>query len=81
MLYTNRILLICLLLFFIPLSDCLPAKETWEDCKENTMALLPSIPGWCSKEKALAMMEIIKKNNCQKCVEIGVFAGRSGCLE
>lgn len=51
--------------------------EIWESYKENTINLLPSIPGWCSREKALTMMDIIKNNNCKNCVEIGVFAGSS----
>jgi hypothetical protein len=36
-----------------------------------------TVPGWCSSEKALLMMDIIKENKCQYCVEIGVFSGMS----
>ena len=36
-----------------------------------------TFPGWCSKEKALAMMELIDKLEPLTCVEIGVFGGAS----
>lgn len=38
---------------------------------------MKKIPGWCSPEKALLMMDIIKENKCRCCVEIGVFSGKS----
>ena len=36
-----------------------------------------SIPGWCSEDKSILMMNVIKENQCKNCIEIGVFAGKS----
>lgn len=49
----------------------------WDECKIETMRQASSLPGWCSPGKTLVIMETIKKNNCQNCIEIGVFAGKS----
>jgi len=35
------------------------------------------IEGWCTPSKALKISEIIIKNNCKTCLELGVFGGRS----
>ena len=53
------------------------AQDPWETFKKETALKMASIPGWCSEEKALLMMDIIKENKCQHCIEIGVFSGRS----
>jgi len=53
------------------------SKEEWNTYKENTVAQMRLIPGWCSEEKAFFMMDVIKNHACKKCVEIGVFSGRS----
>lgn len=37
----------------------------------------PHLDGWCSVEKATAMARLIEKHGCQKCIELGVFGGRS----
>lgn len=39
--------------------------------------LLPVIPGWCSPEKADALVRIILTHRPSLCVEIGVFGGSS----
>ena len=39
--------------------------------------LSPATPGWCTPEKAAAMVEIIADDRPRIVVEIGVFAGRS----
>ena len=39
--------------------------------------MVPTLPGWCSSEKALHMAESICRNLPVVCVEIGVFGGRS----
>jgi predicted O-methyltransferase YrrM len=39
--------------------------------------LLPKIHGWCSKEKAAAMVDLILEEKPNVCVEIGVFGGSS----
>ena len=67
----------CCLFFLCMISFPLLAKEEWNTYKENTLAQMTFVPGWCSAEKASLMMDIIKKYRCTKCVEIGVFSGRS----
>lgn len=37
----------------------------------------PHMEGWCSPEKAAAIAENIEKYNCKRCLEFGVFGGRS----
>lgn len=49
----------------------------WQNFKEETINQLRSIPGWCSKDKALLMMDLVKEHEFQTCVEIGVFGGAS----
>ncbi len=38
---------------------------------------MSTVPGWCSREKALLMMDLIKENRSECCLEIGVFSGMS----
>lgn len=40
-------------------------------------AELHTIHGWCTVEKSLFMAKLALENNVEKCVELGVFAGRS----
>lgn len=40
-------------------------------------ALLPTIPGWCSEEKAESLIRTILGHDLRSCVEIGVFGGSS----
>lgn len=44
---------------------------------EQVKAILPSIHGWCSYEKAAKFIEIITEQKPLLCVEIGVFGGSS----
>jgi hypothetical protein len=53
------------------------AQDEWQAFKQQTFAEMTKISGWCAKEKADLMMELIKDNKFQLCVEIGVFAGSS----
>ncbi len=39
--------------------------------------ILPTLEGWCTKEKALTMYNCILELDKPLCVELGVFAGRS----
>jgi cephalosporin hydroxylase len=48
-----------------------------QELKGNICNVLPSIEGWCSKEKALALIELVLEVNPNICVEIGVFGGSS----
>lgn len=72
-----RSFFLVLLLLLTSYSPFLPSTEPWEVYKEKTATLMSMIPGWCSKQKALALMDLIQEKNCQNCVEIGVFAGSS----
>lgn len=51
--------------------------ENFNTCKQIVLTRLPKVEGWCSKEKALAMMDLIIETNPKVCVEIGVFGGSS----
>lgn len=53
------------------------ATSHWTLFQEEILSSLPSIPGWCSDEKALVIMDLLHRERCQTCVEIGVFAGKS----
>jgi len=45
--------------------------------KNHVLAQKKEIPGWCSDEKAQAMMDLVFSEQPQVCVEIGVFGGSS----
>lgn len=49
----------------------------WEEYKYTTLSHLPEIPGWCPKDKAAKMMDLIYYTHPSVCVEIGVFGGSS----
>ena len=49
--------------------------ESWLDSQIRN--LVPTLPGWCTVEKALEMSACVVRNRPQICVEIGVFGGRS----
>jgi predicted O-methyltransferase YrrM len=66
---------ICLILM-LSLS-CGANELSWEACKRKTLLFQPSLPGWCSKEKATKMMNLIYDSHPAVCVEIGVFGGSS----
>lgn len=66
-----------LLVFLCVLSFSLEAKDYWERFKETISTQISEIPGFCSKDESLEMMETIHKHQCKNCVEIGVFSGRS----
>ena len=64
--------------FLICLAASLFSKQaSWKVFKNETIDLMETVPGWCSNEKALLMMDVIKENKCKCCVEIGVFSGKS----
>ena len=66
---------ICVFLFYVTVSLC--AQDTWVSFKNETVLEMNTMPGWCSSEKALLMMDIVKENKCQYCIEVGVFSGMS----
>lgn len=52
-------------------------KQSWSIYKSETLSLLPTLHGWCPKEKADRMMELIVKTSPDVVVELGVFGGSS----
>jgi hypothetical protein len=55
----------------------LQANPKEEFLKDQVCNLLPSLEGWCSKEKALAFIDLVLEVKPKLCVEIGVFGGAS----
>lgn len=45
--------------------------------KKSIAERLPTLYGWCSQEKAIAMFELVLETKPEVCVEIGVFGGAS----
>jgi len=45
--------------------------------KDQVCTLLPSLEGWCSKEKAISFIDLVLDVEPEVCVEIGVFGGAS----
>src|SRR5690349_4721248 len=68
---------IVLFLFLLMTNYSLHADRKWNTFKAEVAAYTSSHPGSCSKKQALLMMDLIHKNKCKMCVEIGVFAGSS----
>lgn len=52
-------------------------SEAWQPCVEKTLEIQAKLPGWCTQQKAEAMMELIHEARPQICVEVGVFGGSS----
>ncbi len=48
-----------------------------EDLKKNVCDVIPTLYGWCSKEKAVQFIDLVLQVKPDICVEIGVFGGRS----
>jgi cephalosporin hydroxylase len=48
-----------------------------EDLKRNVTATLPSLEGWCTKEKALHFIDLVLEVKPSVYVEVGVFGGSS----
>ena len=57
----------------LPSSSLSSREILWTEI--NT--IIPTLEGWCTTEKAKRMAEWVLDHQVQKCVEIGVFAGRS----
>lgn len=53
------------------------ADHDWRDYQENVLAHQAEIAGWCNKEKARRMMDLIYEVKPNLCVEVGVFGGSS----
>jgi cephalosporin hydroxylase len=48
-----------------------------DELKKYVCEVLPTLEGWCSKEKALNFIDLILEVRPEVCVEIGVFGGSS----
>jgi cephalosporin hydroxylase len=55
----------------------LHADARTDELKKQVCLILPSLEGWCSREKALAFIDLILQEKPKMCVEIGVFGGAS----
>jgi methyltransferase family protein len=71
----KKIAIFILVSFFI--LQCLHGREGVEELKREVCTILPSIHGWCSKEKAVNFMDLVLEVEPEVCVEIGVFGGSS----
>ena len=65
------------ILFFLLTFTVLNADITVDVLKQEVCAVLPSLEGWCSKEKAIAFIDLVLDTKPEICVEIGVFGGSS----
>lgn len=63
-------------LFFLLFCSLLYSSPV-DDLKKNVSDALPSLHGWCTKEKAFHFIDLILEVKPELCVEIGVFGGRS----
>ena len=55
----------------------LHADSEIDELKKQVCLVLPSLEGWCSREKALNFIDLVLEVKPQVCVEIGVFGGSS----
>ncbi len=53
------------------------AQKKEDALKDYVCNILPSLEGWCSREKALNFIDLVLEVKPNLCVEIGVFGGAS----
>ncbi len=53
------------------------SDSTWENYKQHSLENHCKIKGWCKREKAEKLMDLIHDAGPRICVEIGVFKGSS----
>ena len=53
------------------------ANIDWKTYQNEVLSHQSTLQGWCTKEKATRMMNLIHEINPMICVEIGVFGGAS----
>ena len=58
-------------------TQLLLAQTPWNVFKHDTIVHMEKLEGWCSREKATSIMDVIYENKCQNCIEVGVFGGKS----
>ena len=66
-----------IVLLFVTFLFALNAKEDVEALKQQVLNVLPTLEGWCSKEKASQFIDLILEVKPDVCVEIGAFGGSS----
>ncbi len=66
-----------ILTFFCLLSSLQAVDTEVEDLKQQVINTLPTLEGWCSKEKALSFIDMVLSEKPEVWVEIGVFGGSS----
>ncbi len=64
-------------LVFMMFCFALQADPREDALKRNISQLLPTLDGWCSREKALEFVDLVLEVKPQVYVEIGVFGGAS----
>ncbi len=64
-------------MILLPHSVCAAEMTPASRCKAIVSTKLPSISGWCSMNKASAMIDLIVEVKPAVCVEIGVYSGAS----
>jgi cephalosporin hydroxylase len=65
------------ILLFIFSFISLHATGSVDALKQEVLTILPTLEGWCSKEKAVAFIDLVLETKPETCVEIGVFGGSS----
>jgi hypothetical protein len=73
----NICVLLFLLCFFSYRNIDARTVTNVEELKEHVCDVLPTLYGWCSKEKALNFIDLVLEVQPKTCVEIGVFGGSS----
>jgi hypothetical protein len=63
------------LLYLLPCLVFSAQGQDWNSWKLETVQELPKIVGWCTAERAKAIMEFMYKERPLICVEIGAFGG------
>ncbi len=66
-----------LLCFLFSISHLSAKDTTWAVYANQTLLHQKTLPGWCTSEKALKLMNLIYDTHPEICVEIGVFGGSS----
>lgn len=64
------------LVCFTPFLGAQDSKAV-QELKQKVIASLPTLEGWCSKEKAAAFIDLVMEVKPDTCVEVGVFGGSS----
>ena len=69
----------CLVLFvcFFASAHALTKDSKVEELKQKVYKTLSTLEGWCSKEKAMYLIDLVVENKPSVCVDIGTFGGSS----